>query len=148
MTKGRPPRRRETVQHPRLHACISTPYFALSSKSPSFVASHHQREKRQSILKMTNTNISPSDTPLPPGWERKLTPTNREYFINHNSNTTSFNHPISQVAHGLPQGWELAQSARGTTYFIDHNTRATTWVDPRAPGSRETIGHGTREDRR
>jgi len=83
---------------------------------------------------MTNTNALEALPALPAGWERRFTPNNREYFIDHNSRTTSFQHPSIVAAHGLPPGWELAQTADGRTYFIDHNTRTNTFVDPRAAG--------------
>jgi hypothetical protein len=91
---------------------------------------------------MTSTNISPADTPLPAGWERKITRTNREYFIDHNDRTTSFSHPARPAAHGLPQGGEIAQSGSGTTYFIDHNTKTTTWVDPELRGLERQLETG------
>jgi E3 ubiquitin-protein ligase NEDD4 len=98
--------------------------------------------------KMTNTNLpptSPEASPLPSGWQRKITLTGREYFVDHNTRRTQFNHPNDTAQHGLPLGWELMQTQNGETYFVDHNTSTNTFQDPRTGLGGHGEGIGTLE---
>ncbi len=92
---------------------------------------------------------------LPPGWERRMAPNGQYYYIDHNTQRTSWAHPnsIQQIRISgpeqladvyrqsveqlgpLPHGWEMKLSSDGRRYFQDHNTQATTWDDPRLPSS-------------
>lgn len=78
---------------------------------------------------------------LPDGWERRLQPDSRVYFVNHKNRTTQWEDPrtqgqeVSLIAEGpLPAGWEVRYTAAGERFFVDHNTRKTTFEDPR-PGA-------------
>ncbi|KAI6114349.1 hypothetical protein F5141DRAFT_706205 [Pisolithus sp. B1] len=90
---------------------------------------------------------------LPPGWERRIDPNGRPYYVDHNRRTTTWNRPdplqqppppasalpasrqpqtSSNYADvPLPAGWEERRTPEGRPYFLDHNTRSTTWNDPR-----------------
>ncbi|KAI6042697.1 hypothetical protein EDC04DRAFT_2657897 [Pisolithus marmoratus] len=90
---------------------------------------------------------------LPPGWERRIDPNGRPYYVDHNRRTTTWNRPDQpqqpQPATGsqpasrqpqtssnyadvpLPAGWEERRTPEGRPYFLDHHTRSTTWNDPR-----------------
>jgi NEDD4-like E3 ubiquitin-protein ligase WWP1 len=80
--------------------------------------------------------------PLPDGWEKRVQPDNRVYFVNHKNRTTQWEDPRTQGqevsllgAEGpLPSGWEIRYTATGERFFVDHNTRRTTFEDPR-PGA-------------
>ncbi|XP_064640128.1 E3 ubiquitin-protein ligase Su(dx)-like [Lineus longissimus] len=63
--------------------------------------------------------------PLPPGWEMRLDPHGRPYFVDHNTRTTTWERPQP-----LPVGWERRIDPRGRVYYVDHNTRTTTWQRP------------------
>jgi len=84
-----------------------------------------------------NEPVIPRLNLLPPGWEERITPLGRLYYIDHNTRTTTFTDPRSgnptkPVDLGdLPQGWEARMTPKGVMYFVDHNTRATTYKDPR-----------------
>ncbi|KAF7361252.1 E3 ubiquitin-protein ligase [Mycena sanguinolenta] len=69
--------------------------------------------------------------PLPPGWSRRIDPTGRLYFVNHNTRTTSWTRPTS-AAPGvdLPDGWKARYTPSGSRYYVDHNSRRTTWNAP------------------
>ncbi|KAK7469288.1 hypothetical protein VKT23_003772 [Stygiomarasmius scandens] len=97
--------------------------------------------------------------PLPAGWERRVDPQGRNYYVDHSTRSTTWHRPGSvrpaqqaparnvSVSTGttvnsasgpgqyadvpLPQGWEERRTAEGRPYFVDHNSRTTTWVDPR-----------------
>ncbi|XP_023955230.2 E3 ubiquitin-protein ligase Su(dx) [Bicyclus anynana] len=77
---------------------------------------------------------------LPAGWERRVQPDGRVYYVNHKNRTTQWEDPrtqgqeISALEEALPAGWESRFTEEGTRYFVDHNTRTTTFQDPR-PGA-------------
>lgn len=78
---------------------------------------------------------------LPDGWEKRVQPDNRVYFVNHKNRTTQWEDPRTQgqemslMDEGpLPPGWEVRFTAEGHRFFVDHNTRRTTYEDPR-PGA-------------
>ncbi|KAF7361250.1 RING-finger domain-containing protein [Mycena sanguinolenta] len=71
--------------------------------------------------------------PLPPGWSRRIDPTGRLYFVDHNTRTTSWIRPTSAAPDvHLPDGWEERYTPSGRRYYADHNTRTTSWDAPRA----------------
>ena len=37
--------------------------------------------------------LIPEETPLPPGWEMRLTQDGRMYFVDHNTRSTTFQDP-------------------------------------------------------
>ncbi|XP_029024403.1 E3 ubiquitin-protein ligase NEDD4-like isoform X5 [Betta splendens] len=82
---------------------------------------------------------------LPPGWEMRIAPNGRPFFIDHNSRTTTWEDPrLKYPVHmrnknsmepgelgPLPPGWEERIHTDGRTFYIDHNTKNTQWEDPR-----------------
>ncbi|XP_059474328.1 E3 ubiquitin-protein ligase Su(dx) [Neocloeon triangulifer] len=78
--------------------------------------------------------------PLPAGWEKRVQPDGRLYFVNHKNRTTQWEDPrtqgleISANEPPLPDGWEIRLTEDGVRYFVDHNSRSTTFQDPR-PGA-------------
>nr|XP_015195259.1 PREDICTED: E3 ubiquitin-protein ligase NEDD4-like isoform X7 [Lepisosteus oculatus] len=87
---------------------------------------------------------------LPPGWEMRIAPNGRPFFIDHNTRTTTWEDPrLKYPVHmrtkasldpsdlgPLPKlleepGWEERVHADGRTFYIDHNTKNTQWEDPR-----------------
>ena len=74
---------------------------------------------------------------LPDGWEKRMEPNGRVYFVNHKNRTTQWDDPRTQgqiKEERLPHGWEMRWTEDGVRYFVDHNTRTTTFQDPR-PGA-------------
>jgi len=75
--------------------------------------------------------------PLPDGWEKRVEPNGRVYFVNHKNRTTQWEDPRTQgqiQEEPLPNGWEMRFTEDGVRYFVDHTTRTTTFDDPR-PGA-------------
>ncbi|XP_046842240.1 NEDD4-like E3 ubiquitin-protein ligase WWP2 [Xenia sp. Carnegie-2017] len=66
-----------------------------------------------------------NEVPLPAGWEQRVDPHGRVYYVDHNTRTTAWERPQP-----LPSGWERRTDERGRTYYVDHNTRTTTWQRP------------------
>ncbi|OCH94028.1 hypothetical protein OBBRIDRAFT_789733 [Obba rivulosa] len=80
---------------------------------------------------------------LPDGWEERVTPEGRTYYIDHSTRTTTWAHPRARTCSGqsleevlaefgaLPPGWEIRmRQADGRIYFVDHNTETTSWDHP------------------
>ncbi|GJJ78452.1 E3 ubiquitin-protein ligase NEDD4 [Entomortierella parvispora] len=101
---------------------------------------------------------TPGTGALPAGWEQRLTPEGRPYYVDHNTRATTWvdprrqqyvrmadprgatsqvavqQQPVSQLG-ALPSGWEMRLTNTARVYFVDHNTKTTTWDDPRLPSS-------------
>lgn len=86
---------------------------------------------------VTGTEESDPLGPLPEGWEKRVEPNGRVYFVNHKNRTTQWEDPRTQGMNQedpLPPGWEMRITDDAVHYFVDHNTRTTTFQDPR-PGA-------------
>nr|XP_005996032.1 PREDICTED: protein salvador homolog 1 isoform X2 [Latimeria chalumnae] len=77
------------------------------------------------------TNHSAEDLPLPPGWSVDWTIRGRKYYIDHNTNTTHWSHPLERE--GLPPGWERIESAEFGVYYVDHINKRAQYRHPCAP---------------
>ncbi|KAE8586497.1 hypothetical protein XENTR_v10021685 [Xenopus tropicalis] len=77
------------------------------------------------------TNHSTEDMPLPPGWTVDWTIRGRKYYIDHNTNTTHWSHPLERE--GLPPGWERVESAEFGVYYVDHINKTAQYKHPCAP---------------
>ncbi|XP_032991580.1 E3 ubiquitin-protein ligase NEDD4-like isoform X7 [Rhinolophus ferrumequinum] len=74
---------------------------------------------------------------LPPGWEMRIAPNGRPFFIDHNSKTTTWEDPrLKFPVHmrskaplnpndlgPLPPGWEERIHLDGRTFYIDHSSQ-------------------------
>ncbi|XP_029435409.1 E3 ubiquitin-protein ligase NEDD4-like isoform X3 [Rhinatrema bivittatum] len=85
---------------------------------------------------------------LPPGWEMRIAPNGRPFFIDHNSKTTTWEDPrLKFPVHlrtkaslnpndlgPLPPGWEERIHLDGRTFYIDHRNQVLLCEDigPRA----------------
>lgn len=107
----------------------------------------------ESLTQQPTGTTTPGLGELPSGWEQRLTPEGRPYFVDHNTRTTTWvdprrqqyirsygpgasvqQQPVSQLG-PLPSGWEMRLTNTARVYFVDHNTKTTTWDDPRLPSS-------------
>ncbi|XP_073464730.1 protein salvador homolog 1 isoform X2 [Aquarana catesbeiana] len=77
------------------------------------------------------TNHSSEDMPLPAGWSVDWTIRGRKYYIDHNTNTTHWSHPLERE--GLPPGWERVDSAEFGVYYVDHINKRAQYKHPCAP---------------
>ncbi|XP_029008939.1 NEDD4-like E3 ubiquitin-protein ligase WWP2 isoform X1 [Betta splendens] len=77
----------------------------------------------------SDTTAETSTESLPAGWEQRVLPQGRVYYVDHNTKTTTWERP-------LPPGWEKRVDQRGRFYYVDHNTRTTTWQRPTAESVR------------
>ncbi|XP_056271872.1 NEDD4-like E3 ubiquitin-protein ligase WWP2 isoform X1 [Pseudoliparis swirei] len=76
-----------------------------------------------------NGATEPTAESLPAGWEQRVLPHGRVYYVDHNTKITTWERP-------LPPGWEKRVDQRGRFYYVDHNTRTTTWQRPTAESVR------------
>lgn len=140
------------------HRAHSSPASLGQTYAVAQQASAHQHIKQRSCDVRTKFN---EEVPLPPGWEQARTAEGQIYYLNHITQTTTWNDPrklindrnftspnpsmdsqsiiqTSKSTDGvdlgpLPEGWEQAHTPEGEIYFINHQTRTTSWFDPRIP---------------
>ncbi|XP_028304386.1 pleckstrin homology domain-containing family A member 7-like isoform X8 [Gouania willdenowi] len=91
---------------------------------------------------------------LPEHWSYGVCEDGRVFFINDQTQTTSWLHPRSgepvnsghMIRSDLPRGWEEGFTDEGAAYFIDHNQRTTAFNHPVtgqiSPESMDFILHG------
>eukprot|EP00057_Strongylocentrotus_purpuratus_P028118 XP_011682592.1 PREDICTED: E3 ubiquitin-protein ligase Su(dx) [Strongylocentrotus purpuratus] len=70
-------------------------------------------------------SVDLNNQPLPSNWEMRLDQHGRPYYVDHNTQTTTWERPMP-----LPSGWERRKDPQGRIYYVDHNTRTTTWQRP------------------
>jgi len=86
---------------------------------------------RNRILACQNKSRSCEDIPLPAGWSVDETVRGRRYYIDHNTQTTHWSHPLAKE--GLPTGWERVESSDYGVYYVNHITRQAQYEHPCAP---------------
>ncbi|XP_036964059.1 NEDD4-like E3 ubiquitin-protein ligase WWP2 isoform X1 [Acanthopagrus latus] len=114
-----------------------SPAASSSSGSPSpgqdalgLAAPAEPSPNTTSTTEQTSNSTTESTTEvLPAGWEQRVLPHGRVYYVDHNTKTTTWERP-------LPPGWEKRVDQRGRYYYVDHNTRTTTWQRPTAESVR------------
>ncbi|XP_073993810.1 uncharacterized protein [Rhodnius prolixus] len=79
-------------------------------------------------LSMTQSQPDSGELPLPPGWTTDYTLRGRKYYIDHNTKTTHWSHPLEKE--GLPTGWERIDSPEYGVYYVNHITRAAQYEHP------------------
>ncbi|XP_070576882.1 protein salvador homolog 1-like isoform X2 [Ptychodera flava] len=72
------------------------------------------------------------DVPLPPGWSVGSTVGGKKFYIDHNTKTTHWNHPLERE--GLPPGWEKVESPEHGVYYVNHMAKKAQYRHPNAHG--------------
>ncbi|XP_044287094.1 E3 ubiquitin-protein ligase NEDD4-like isoform X4 [Varanus komodoensis] len=141
------------IRRPR---SLSSPTVTLSAPLEGLVKdSPVRRAVKDTLSNPQSPQPSPYNSPkpqhkltqsfLPPGWEMRIAPNGRPFFIDHNTKTTTWEDPRlkfpvhlrSKAALNpndlgpLPPGWEERIHLDGRTFYIDHNNKITQWEDPR-----------------
>lgn len=80
--------------------------------STNAVQQQHQQATPESSASATEEEL-----PLPPGWSVDYTLRGRKYYIDHNTKTTHWSHPLERE--GLPTGWERHESAQHGTFYYN-----------------------------
>jgi len=71
------------------------------------------------------------DANLPPGWSVDWTINGHHYYVDHNTNTTHWTHPLTSDS--LPPGWEKVTSSKYGTYYVNHVSKITQYEHPLTP---------------
>ncbi|XP_033978690.1 E3 ubiquitin-protein ligase NEDD4-like isoform X11 [Trematomus bernacchii] len=140
------------VRRPR---SLSSPTVTLSTPMEGANNIPVRRAVKDTVSNPQSPQPSPYSSPksqpktqqsfLPPGWEMRIAPNGRPFFIDHNSRVTTWEDPrLKYPVHmrnktsmepgelgPLPPGWEERIHSDGRTFYIDHNTKNTQWEDPR-----------------
>ncbi|XP_069780101.1 E3 ubiquitin-protein ligase NEDD4-like isoform X5 [Narcine bancroftii] len=140
------------IRRPR---SLSSPTVTLSTPMEGAKDPPLHRALKDTLSSPQSPQLSPYNSPkaqhkiaqsfLPPGWEMRIAPNGRPFFIDHNSRTTTWEDPrLKYPVHlrpkasldpndlgPLPAGWEERIHLDGRSFFIDHNTKITQWEDPR-----------------
>ncbi|CAF2431357.1 unnamed protein product [Rotaria sp. Silwood2] len=79
--------------------------------------------------------IDDSDDELPSNWEQAKTTDGRIFYINHQTQTTQWEHPVTNkvkiISKELPFGWEEVIEKNGNVFYVDEQNKISTTVDPR-----------------
>ena len=59
-----------------------------------------------------------AELPLPAGWSVDWSNKGRKYYIDHNTQTTHWNHPLESES--LPFGWEKIESSDHGIYYYKY----------------------------
>ena len=82
------------------------------------------------LLHSLRTVSRSQDPSLPEGWEQRQANDGRVYYVDHNTHSTSWDHPTELAQGGskpgeglgaLPGGWQMKQMADGRLFFVDHS---------------------------
>uniref|UniRef100_A0A8C1NB11 HECT-type E3 ubiquitin transferase n=1 Tax=Cyprinus carpio TaxID=7962 RepID=A0A8C1NB11_CYPCA len=133
------------VRRPR---SLSSPTVTLSSPLEGANNAQIRRAVKDTFSNPQSPQPSPYSSPksqhkanqsfLPPGWEMRIAPNGRPFFIDHNSRITTWEDPrLKYPVHmrtkasldpgdlgPLPPGWEERVHADGRTFYIDHSKDA------------------------
>ncbi|XP_056637098.1 protein salvador homolog 1 [Diorhabda sublineata] len=85
-------------------------------------------QSRHSLNISENVQEQSEELPLPPGWSVDYTLRGRKYYIDHNTKTTHWSHPLERE--GLPTGWQCIQSPVYGIYYVNHITRRAQYEHP------------------
>lgn len=104
--------RPNTASTTTLHTADSQPFY---SNVPSVEHLNQQQPQQEVTL------------PLPPGWSVDKTIRGRTYYIDHNTKTTHWQHPLERDR--LPAGWQRKQNELGV-YYINLYTKQAQYNHP------------------
>ncbi|XP_059689751.1 E3 ubiquitin-protein ligase NEDD4-like isoform X4 [Gavia stellata] len=132
----------------RLRSCSVTDTVAEQSQLPLGIKdSPVRRAVKDTLSNPQSPQPSPYNSPkpqhkvaqsfLPPGWEMRIAPNGRPFFIDHNTKTTTWEDPrLKFPVHlrskaslnpndlgPLPPGWEERIHLDGRTFYIDHRSQ-------------------------
>ncbi|XP_064601700.1 putative uncharacterized protein DDB_G0271606 [Liolophura sinensis] len=127
----------ENVQIQQYHQQIRNQYAQQSTKQTGRVAAsqdpnpHLTQPCAQPDTQLTELQAigGPSDEMvLPPGWSVDWTVRGKKYYIDHNTQTTHWSHPLEKE--NLPAGWERIESKEYGVYYVNHIIRTAQYQHP------------------
>ncbi|KAG8196780.1 hypothetical protein JTE90_014512 [Oedothorax gibbosus] len=120
-----------TLQHPSLSALH--PGQPLDHNQQLMQPVEQQQELHPNHPQNAATSLSlmypiTDEFPLPPGWSVDFTMRGRKYYVDHNTKTTHWSHPMEKE--GLPTGWERIESPDNGVYYVNHITKLAQYEHP------------------
>ncbi|CAL1277044.1 unnamed protein product [Larinioides sclopetarius] len=120
------------IQHPPLAALPPVPNSSVSERDQQLVPIGNSSSVAV-IPPIAAAACYPAadELPLPPGWSVDFTMRGRKYYVDHNTKTTHWSHPLEKE--GLPTGWERIESPDNGVYYVNHITKLAQYEHPCAP---------------
>lgn len=117
----------------RLHVCSES--YTASQSSPIYsnyvsppALAYHSANHGNTI--MSSSQAVPStdecELPLPPGWSADRTLRGRRYYMDHNTQTTHWTHPLESV----PRPWQKVSTPHHGVYYLNEITHQTSYAHP------------------
>ncbi|KAM0730261.1 Protein salvador-like protein 1 [Formica fusca] len=124
----------QTPQMPYMPFEIDTGYedynHSMYHQNAGYSRCHSERSSSRSEQQQ-------EELPLPPGWSVDFTLRGRKYYIDHNTKTTHWSHPLEKE--GLPTGWERIESPEYGVYYVNHITRQAQYEHPCYPHEMQAV---------
>ncbi|XP_070166846.1 uncharacterized protein [Polyergus mexicanus] len=108
--------------------------YTYFNESRSLVISYSRCHSERSS---SRSEQQQEELPLPPGWSVDFTLRGRKYYIDHNTKTTHWSHPLEKE--GLPTGWERIESPEYGVYYVNHITRQAQYEHPCYPHEMQAV---------
>uniref|UniRef100_A0A3B4WJ98 E3 ubiquitin-protein ligase n=1 Tax=Seriola lalandi dorsalis TaxID=1841481 RepID=A0A3B4WJ98_SERLL len=124
-----PPPPSPSVRSPAASSSNGSPSPGQDALGPTTPAAPTPSATSSTEQASSSTTTESTTESLPAGWEQRVLPHGRVYYVDHNTKTTTWERP-------LPPGWEKRVDQQGRFYYVDHNTRTTTWQRPTAESVR------------
>ncbi|XP_053374530.1 bromodomain-containing protein DDB_G0280777-like [Mercenaria mercenaria] len=83
--------------------------------------------------------MSHEEMALPTGWSVDWTFRGRKYYIDHNTQTTHWSHPLEKES--LPTGWHRIESKEFGVYYVNHYTKQAQYAHPCSTVMAYQFGH-------
>ncbi|KAH9020059.1 HECT-domain-containing protein [Lactarius hengduanensis] len=110
------------------------------SSEPVALPPHHSPEQpaapapAPAIAPTPVAQPAPVEEALPPGWELRHDPRGRSYYVDHNTRTTTWNHPPPSLSAPIPAAHTPSSARTGETVLSPNTTNADgTYADVRLP---------------
>lgn len=108
----------ENYQIQQYHEEIRNHYAQQSGGHVSSTQHSLQSSTQQSSTSSSSSSAYNDEFPLPPGWSLDWTVRGRKYYIDHNTQTTHWSHPLEKES--LPTGWERIENKEYGVYYVNH----------------------------
>uniref|UniRef100_A0A4W6ENV3 E3 ubiquitin-protein ligase n=1 Tax=Lates calcarifer TaxID=8187 RepID=A0A4W6ENV3_LATCA len=129
VARNTPPPSSPSGRSPAASSSSSSPSPGQEALGPAAPAEPGPNATSGTEQASSSTTAEATTDSLPAGWEQRVLPHGRVYYVDHNTKTTTWERP-------LPPGWEKRVDQQGRFYYVDHNTRTTTWQRPTAESVR------------
>merc|ERR1712142_1221210 len=92
---------------------------------------HKEWDSSTSNVSDSSDTVPESSQSLPPGWSIDWTIRGRKYYINHNTKTTHWSHPMAKEC--LPPGWERIESKEKGVFYVNQTNKTKQYHHPCIP---------------